>query len=43
VKRTRYQWFVHWVSEALSLVLVALICFLIGAGAMHIWQLIFWR
>ena len=43
MKRTPYKWFLHWVSEALSLVLVALICFLIGAGATHLWQFVFWR
>jgi hypothetical protein len=43
VKRTPYRWFLHWVSEALSVVLVALICFLIGAAAMHLFTLIFWE
>ena len=43
MKRKPHQWFVHWVSEALSIVVLALVCFLIGAVAMHLWQLIFWR
>ncbi len=43
MKRKPHQWFLHWVSEALSIVVVALICFLIGAGATYIWQLIFLR
>jgi hypothetical protein len=43
VKRKPHQWFLHWTSEAISLVAVAFICFLIGAAAMHLFTLIFWE
>jgi hypothetical protein len=43
MKRKPHQWFLYWTSEAISLVVVALICFLIGAAAMHLFTLIFWE